>query len=283
MANGFEAETSEQRAQRIARQRLEREQRAQQRRQVPLQPVAMANQGQGQPPAVAGAAVNPQVAAFARTPETRNTGVLDFSAKEDLKLYHQAAKGLYQDTEELFGCEATDFLDFMYLVQARANEFGWSTGFLNIPFDPNNPNQGTTSLIHNYGEISYERILRHEQSYIATHTRNAQDTDMLYKCLMKSLSRQGRLKVQNERTRFVVHLPGTNPGGNEAYHSGALLLKIIIDKSSTDSNAVATVIREQMTTLKEYIVKVNYDIEVFHTHVKSLVEQLRSRGGEIKT
>jgi hypothetical protein len=143
-------------------------------------------------------------------------------------------------------------------------------GILSIPVDINDQNQGKISLIHNYGEISYEQIKNNEISYITLETRGAQNTVMLHDCLMKSLNKSGRLKVQGEREKYNIQVPGNN----EIFPSRTLLLKIINDKSLIDSNSVSTVIREQMTSLSDYIKEVKYDIEVFHTNVKSLVEQL---------
>jgi hypothetical protein len=261
-------DSEQERATRIARSAEQRRQRAERRDLLPQQPQMVG----GNPPAQQAAAAPP---AFTRSPASTNTGTLDYNKKEDLKIFQSATKSLYHDSDELFGCESRDFLDFMNQVSTRAHVNGWTNSILSIPNNMDDLALGKTSLIHNYGEISYELIKRHEESYIALETRNAQNTVMLHDCLMKSLNKTGRLKVQSEREKYNVRVPGND----EIFPSGVLLLKIIIDKSSIDSNSVSTVIREQMTSLSEYISEVKYDIEVFHTHVKSLVEQLRSRGG----
>jgi hypothetical protein len=270
MVRAFD-ESEEERAQRIARSAQERRQRAE-RRDPPAPPQPQMVGGNQPDQGAEDAAVAP---AFTRSPAATNTGILDYNKKEDLKIFQSATRSLYHDSDELFGCKSEDFLDFMNQVSTRSNVNGWTNGILSIPVDVNDQNQGKISLIHNYGEISYEQIKNHEMSYIALETRGAQNTVMLHDCLMKSLNKSGRLKVQSEKDKYNISVPGSD----EVLPSGALLLKIIIDKSSIDSNSVSTVIREQMTSLSDYIKEVKYDIEVFHTHVKSLVEQLRSRGG----
>jgi hypothetical protein len=267
MAGAFNKSEQEQ-AQRIARSAEQRRLRAERCNPAVPQMVGVNPPAQG----AEGAAAAP---AFTRSPAATNTGMLDYNKKEDLKIFQSATQSLYHDSDELFGCESADFLDFMNQVLTRSNVNGWTNGILSIPVDINDQNQGKISLIHNYGEISYERIKNHEMSYIALKTRGAQNTVMLHDCLMKSLNKSGRLKVQREREKYNIQVSGNN----EIFPSRTLLLKIIIDKSSIDSNSVSTVIREQMTSLSDYIKEVKYDIEVFHTHVKSLVKQLQSRGG----
>ena len=219
---------------------------------------------------------NPPPVAFSRTPTAVNTGVLNYAQKEDVKIYHSAVKTLYSNSDELYGCTPGDFLDFMHLVGNRANQQGWTNGFLMIPRNINNPGGERTSLIHKHGKLSYGMIKLHKMSYIAGQTRDAQNTVMLYECLMNSLNKQGRLKVQTERDKFHI----TVPGSNKVFWSGPLLLKVIIDKGSVNSHAALTAIREQMTSLDTYISEIKYNIEMFHAHVKALVEQRHSRGGE---
>jgi hypothetical protein len=121
-----------------------------------------------------------------RSPAATNTGTLDYNKKEDFKIFQSATRSLYHNSDELFGCEWVDFLDFMNQVSTRLNVNRWTNGILSIPVNINDQNQGKISLIHNYGEISYDKIKNHELSYIALKTRGAQNTVMLHDCVMKS-------------------------------------------------------------------------------------------------
>jgi hypothetical protein len=241
MVGAFD-KSEEERAQRIARPAEQRRQRAKRCDPAPPQMVGGNQPAQGAEEAAA-------APAFTRSPAATNTGILDYNKKEDLKIFKSATRSLYHDSDELFGCKSEDFLDFMNQVSTRSNVNGWTNGILSIPVNINDQNQGKISLIHNYGEISYEQIKNHEMSYIALETRGAQNTVMLHDCLMKSLNKSGRLKVQSEKDKYNIQVPGSN----EIFPSGTLLLKIIIDKSSIDSNSVSTVIREQMTSLSDLL------------------------------
>ena len=58
---------------------------------------------------------------------------------------------------------------------------------------------------------------------------------------------------------------------------GLMLLKVIIRKSDVDAQATAAFIRQQLAALDEYIGTVDYDINKFNTHVKSLTRDLKRR------
>ncbi len=46
------------------------------------------------------------------------------------------------------------------------------------------------NLILNYGSITREQVVEYEKRYISLEQRKAQDTYMLYHCLMASLSKE---------------------------------------------------------------------------------------------
>jgi len=85
---------------------------------------------------------------------------------------------------------------------------------------------------------------------------------------MKSLSKTGREKITVWREQYHV---GSTP-------SGALLLKIIIHKSHSDTQAQTAYIRHQLSSLDVYMESIGSDIEKFNIHVKTLVQQLNARG-----
>ena len=58
---------------------------------------------------------------------------------------------------------------------------------------------------------------------------------------------------------------------------GLMLLKFIIRESYVDTQATAAFIRQQLAALDEYIGTVDYDINKFNTHVKSLTRDLERR------
>ena len=63
-----------------------------------------------------------------------------------------------------------------------------------IPYHPILPTK-YMNLLNNHGELDLEDVLRFEKSYINSPTRAAQDTNMLYHCLIISLSKVRNTKV----------------------------------------------------------------------------------------
>jgi hypothetical protein len=157
------------------------------------------------------------------------------------------------------------------MFSGRAKEWGWSSpvlGILNIPEDAANVNSPTDSLLESYGRISLERIRAFERTYIHTEEREAQDTAMMSKCLLASLTEDALARVMLVEDEYHV---GGEPSGN-------LLLRVIIRESSLDSNATATVIRMKLSTLEHYMPTVKINIKVFNTYVKLQLKMLTARG-----
>ena len=57
-----------------------------------------------------------------------------------------------------------------------------------------------------------------------------------------------------------------------------LLLKIIIRESHLDSNATTTSIKNQLSSLDQFITTIGCDITEFNAHVHMLLEGMASRG-----
>jgi len=226
------------------------------------------------PPAAAGqaaaglaAAVNPVI--FALAPAHAVDGVIDLHSSEGKKLFTSGIKPL---SEELYDCTADKMFQFLMDLEDRANMYGWNHpayGILQIPRDAANPLEGGVDyLIEQYGEISIERIRAFEETYIHEQVRAAQDSFILYNCLMNSLSSEGKQKVLVWKSKYKVR----------EMVSGNLLLKVIITESHLDTNATTSSIRHQLSSLDEYISTIGNDITKFNGHVKRLVLALKSRG-----
>ena len=207
------------------------------------------------------------LAGFSLTPATAVNGVIDYATATGRKLYSSATAKLEEDQ---FDCTPEDLYSFLKALKDRAREFGWDEpgiGILSIPNDPVSPAE-FKSLIDNHGEIELETINKFERQYIDGKNRPAQDTAQLYRCLMASLSKDGKRKVLIWESQYVINGLG----------SGNLLLKVIIRESHLDTNATSASIRRKLTDLDKYIPTVGHDIVKFNTYVKLLVDGLRSRG-----
>ena len=208
-----------------------------------------------------------QAPAFALTPATAVGGVIDYNTAAGRKLYSAATAKVEED---LFDCTPDDLYGFLRAVKDRAREFGWDqagVGILSIPDDPVNPTS-FKSLLEQHGEITLQEIREFEETYIDQPNRSAQDTAQLYRCLMASLSKEGKRKILVWEDQYTI----------EDLGSGNLLLKIIVRESHLDTNATSTLIRTKLTELDSYLPTIGHDITKFNTYVKLLVDGLRSRG-----
>ena len=145
---------------------------------------------------------------FSLTPARSIRGIIDYSTSSGRKLYEKATAKLEED---LFDCNAEDFYSFLKALKDRSREFGWDergVGILSIPDDPIDPNE-FKSLITQHGEISMENIKEFEESYITGQNRAAQDSAQLYRCLMASISKEGKRKilVWKRNTRYMASVP----------------------------------------------------------------------------
>ena len=136
---------------------------------------------------------------FALTPASSVQGIIDFNTKIGAQIYAIGTKSL--DPQELYDCMPEYMYPFLKMLSERANKMGWNDstyGIVHIPkqgqvyaVDP-----AKDCLLTNYGEISMDRIVNFEKSYINKSTRAAQDGYMMFRCIWNSLSRTGRNKVQ---------------------------------------------------------------------------------------
>jgi len=204
---------------------------------------------------------------FSLTPATAVGGIIDYTTSAGRKLYSAATAKLEED---LFDCCADDLYSFLKALKDRAREFGWDDygiGIMSIPDDLNNPTV-FRSIIDQHGEITLEHLAEFELTYVGAQNRAAQDSAQLYRCLMASISKEGKRKILVWEDQYNINGLG----------SGNLLLKIIVRESHLDTNAMSSSIRTKLTDLDRYLPTIGHDIVKFNTYVKLLVDGLRSRG-----
>ena len=227
-------------------------------------------QGEGNQPPTAGNDPPP----FYLNPAGAMVGILDFTQVESRKYYHKATKRL--DSEELFDCSPENMHHFLKLLEYRAQENGWDDyvrGILWIPEDSTDPASELRYLPNEYGRVTLQQITAFEQSYLGTQQRVAQDAYMLFKCLMNSLSKEARMKIEAWENEYIIQ---TDAGTNSP--SGNLLLKVIIRESHLDTNATTQSIRMKLSNLDDHMLKISSDITQFNGYVKLLVRSLQARG-----
>lgn len=212
---------------------------------------------------------------FHLNPAASIKGTLDYSDKEAKKIYHSAIKSLFLK-DEAYQCEPSEMEMLLKALQNRANEYGWDdevSGILHIPEDPEDAGTPTNYILKEYGKISMERITEFEKSYLGQQIRPAQDSYMMYQCLLNSLSKEAKIKVQVWESQYIIM---NNEGS--IVPSGNLLLKVIIRESHLDTNATTQSIRTKLSNLDLYIQTINCDVTKFNGYVKGLVLSLSARG-----
>ena len=193
-------------------------------------------------------------------------GVINFAKADNVKLHK---KGTSRLSEDSFDWVPEDVHQFLKTLLDRATEYQWNNDVLGILVIPDQRilPMKYTNLLTNQGELDLEDVLRFEKSYINSPTRAAQDTNMLYHCLIGSLSKLGRTKVMVCEDQYKI----------KGRLSGDLLLKIIIRESHLDNNATTASIRNQFISLDHFITTVGCDITKFNTHVQLLLGGLTKR------
>ena len=207
---------------------------------------------------------------FAFAPALAIEGLLDYSKSEHVKIFRGAIKPV---SETPFDCEADGLHQFLKDVHDRADEMGWTKGILRIGAEENeNEDEDVReNLIDHYGSITLERIIETEEENVVNQGREAQDTYMLYKCLMASLTADARKKVTIWSSQYRIG------EGNDTTCGGVVLLKIIIRESHLDTNATTNQIRTKLSNLDSYILTVDSDIGRFNQYVKLLIQSLTAR------
>ncbi|KAI2509497.1 hypothetical protein MHU86_4874 [Fragilaria crotonensis] len=200
---------------------------------------------------------------FALAPAFANPDVLNYSEQAAAKLFKSGTEAL----SIKFDCKSDNLQLFLDQTRDRSIVFDW-LNILSIPIQGNVAN--SKDLIESYGEISYEEVRAHALTYMHEDAREAQDSFMMYHCLMNSLTDAAQKQV---RTRGNVH-PFIFGGKG----SGPVLLKVIIMVSHVDTRATITSVRTKLSSLDHAMRDIDSDIELFNDYVLGLVSKLSARG-----
>ena len=138
-----------------------------------------------------------------------------------MKLYYKATSPL--TGEDRFDGTPRKVVVFLATVQDQALNFGWSD-ILTIP-DNNGVNH---NIIQEYGSLTMLNVPFHTTAYVGQLTRQAQNMQMLYHFIIKSLTSTFMGQVLLYQSHYKI---------NGAYNGSALLHQILsltyIDMSTT--------------------------------------------------
>jgi hypothetical protein len=191
--------------------------------------------------------------------------ILNYDDNKDLKFYKAATEKL----EEVY--DGNNLPTFLKTLSAKAKQFHWSD-LLSV--EVGNPPM-RKSILTQYGEISREQVQQKALTYLGNGTRQDQNSDMIFNCLRKSVSKEVLDIVYTEPDRYsftVLNEP-------EPLEDGLCFLKAIIDHTYTSTLANVGKARENLISLKEYMEALpDSNITEFNIYVKKQVATLAAGG-----
>jgi len=120
--------------------------------------------------------------------------------------------------------------------------------------------------LENYGTLTLEQVVKSNYQYIDEQERLAQDTYMLYKCLMVTLLNDARKKLSIWSDQYQI-------GANEEGSGVALLREGHLVTNATSTNQIRT----KLSSLDTYIITIGSDIGIFNQYVKLHVQLLTAQ------
>jgi hypothetical protein len=205
-----------------------------------------------------------QAVPFALAPAFANPDILNFSEPAAAKLFKSAIEPL----SIKFNCSPENLQLFLDQARNKSIVYDW-LNILSIPLGGDSV-AATKDLIESCGEIPYADVRNHALTYMHEDSREAQDSFMMYHCLMNSLTDAAQKQV---RVRGNVH-----PFMLGGKGSGPVLLKLIIMVSHVDTRATITSVRTKLSSLDQAMREHVSNIELFNDYVIGQVGKLHARG-----
>jgi hypothetical protein len=204
-----------------------------------------------------------QAVPFALAPAFATPDILNFSEPAAAKFFKSAVEPL----SIKFDCSPEKLQLFLDQARDKSIVCDW-LNILSIPLGGDVA--ATKDLIESYGEIPYADVRNHALPYMHEDSREAQDSFMMYHCLMNSLTDAAQKQV---RVRGNVH-----PFMFGGKGSGPVLLKLIIMVSHVDTRATITSVRTKLSSLDQAMREHDSNVELFNDYVIGQVGKLHARG-----
>ena len=222
-------------------------------------------QPQAQAPPIGVAQAVPMPPAFTLG-QGQGNAPLDYSNTSRIKTYYKAVTPL----EHKFDGKPSNLRIFMTSFANWAKSFGWAN-ILNI----NDSNGNTRSLLNDYGQLMTAEVQMHARNqWTNQHTRGAQNAEMLYHFLFKSLDESFKATILLKSHNYQVTM------GTYTTEDGPCLLKQIIVSTSVDTRARASEIHESLVDMAQQLETPKGNITKFNEWVEEQVTILQSRGEE---
>jgi hypothetical protein len=212
----------------------------------------------------AAAPLPPVLGRFALAPALADThAYLDLDTPKGAKLYNKGTSALAGSPFDFE--DPTDLQLFLDAITSKSKAHGWGRIFTI-------PTVGGTKqhLLQSYGMVTLKAATADALTYYDTETKEAQDSFMLFQCLIASVTQDFMRSINTER--FSYHL------GHDDTPVGTLFLKIVISKVHVDSRATVGYLRLAIGKLDSKMLEFNSDVIQFNQYVKRVLMELVARG-----
>jgi len=204
----------------------------------------------------------PPAPAFSLTPAYKQRVALNYNERRDAQVYYKGCEALEGDPYNGKGLP-----EFLARISNKSNQFEWGE-ILTV---------NGRNFLTNYADITANDVRQHAIAYQTQNDRRAQNSNMLYHCLSKSISTDVHTKVTTNAARYDLPIP-TGPDPNdpvENRYDGVCFLKAIIDETYTNTLNNAAVARSNLTNLGIYMkTLMDSNITEFNAYVKRNTQEL---------
>ncbi len=214
---------------------------------------------------------------FARAPGDINQGDhLDYTTRAGYAVYESSIKSLYPATEQCFDLSADGLTLFMNKLNDRAMEFGWSENVLVMDDDLDHIGEGGpgTHFMDAHGGFALEHIQQVERFCDAEESRTSQNSHMLSKAILASLTPEAVNRVNMRREDWVLSIQVEGAADEVDLACGVCLLKVVLIVSQQEITSTIAHVIAQFNNLNPLMEEVDYNIQLFNERVDALANKL---------
>jgi hypothetical protein len=174
---------------------------------------------------------------------------LDYGILENKKFFHKVTKPF---NETCYDLTPRCLNRFIKGLVGRAYESG-CTAVLSIPVDVDDPDSDLVHLCER-PDMPTETMRAQVMTYINEQSRDAQNSYLVYRMLLNSLTEEAQAILGLEEEKYVVDTAA------ESIYEGALYFKAIYAKCTVDSKAEVKVLKTKLHHLptsinKDYVLE----------------------------
>lgn len=154
---------------------------------------------------------------------------------------------------------------FLEKFRAKARMYSWD-GVLEVP--DSTPLATPRDILNHFGNVTLLECQAHAEGYYIVRQKNAQDAQMIYNCLLDSISKEAQATMLVDLDKYVI----------STYMDGLCFLKLLLSKAQTDTIGTVNMLRTLISKLPSKMVELGGDIVAFNNIVKGIESSLPSYG-----